>query len=154
MGDVDALNEPDFGPGAGWHRDGTGYRIPGCTLDLDERRQRAFRCFVLPIRRSGERLDANRLQQLPVATGGLLMMPSWDRSAWDAHLLDWPDMNTSLLRLSYARLVRRLEDARQYVGLELDPRDTRAPPWPQTWVCARTRERLDEIVRRLRARES
>jgi hypothetical protein len=139
------LPEPDFSASQGWHRDGGGYRIPGCAADLTDRRERAWRGFVLRIRCAGERIAAVQLQAMEPTPGGVLMLAQRFREGWDAQLYDIPNVETPLLTLEDARLVRQGPDFRQYVGLERIGRDLS----PQTWLCTTTPERMAEILARM-----
>lgn len=139
--------EPNFAPGAGWHCV-EGFRIPGSTSDLLDRRTRAWRGWVLPMRLRGERLSGAALQNCVPIEGGLLMMPMADR--WCVHLFVWPEMAVEQLSLVNARLVRTRGGVRQYQGLE---RERSVPRWPQTWLCAPTREVLAQITQRMADQE-
>lgn len=139
---------PDFSPGAGWHRDGEGFRIPGCPQDLADRRVRAWRGYVLRLRAGGERFAAVQLRNMEPIAGGVLLMPGADVD-WRAHLFDLPNVTQALLQLDDAQLVRAGADFRQYVGLERVGRDR----WPQTWICTRRLERMAEVLARMADRE-
>jgi hypothetical protein len=145
MSSAASSHEPDFAPGQGWHRDGGGYRIPGCAADLTDRRQRAWGGFVLRIRCAGERIAAVQLQGMEPTAGGVLMLAQRFGEGWDAQLYDLPNVETPLLTLQDAKLARQGADFRQYVGLERIARDLS----PQTWLCTTTRERMAEVLARM-----
>jgi hypothetical protein len=139
---------PDFGPGRGWHKF-DGPWIPGCESDLIARRERAYRCWMLRLRDQDGRISAATLQACQPLEGGILL---WSKpEGWEATLYVLPDMRVELLHLAGAELKREEADGcRQYAGFE---RNGRRAKWPQTWLCAPTRERLAQIVERMAERE-
>lgn len=141
--------EPDFSPGAGWHRV-PGYSMPGSTTDLEARAVHAYRCWVLPMRRHGRRLPAESMLHEEPIQGGLLMMESLG-DHWDAHLFDPQDFTRPVMFMGWARLVRDRGGCRLYQGLARD--DSGLPRIPQTWLCTPSPERTREILASMAERE-
>jgi hypothetical protein len=110
--------QPDFSPGAGWHRI-EGMRIPECTADLEERARRAYRCCVLRMRERGARVPPDALLGSPTVNGALLMMQPAG-TYWVAHLFDAETVRRELLRIVDAHLVRDHDGCRLYQGFELE----------------------------------